>query len=106
MRRIICRFDDGPAFLNSIDRPSFGAPTLTFLADFPLRDGELVRTTIIIEATGERHDLHLRIQRRAPHLDNGSPGACFRYLATATDEDTPWLEMLIAKYTTARRVTV
>ncbi len=104
MRRIICRFEDGPAFLTSLNRRMFGDPRLTFLADFPLRSNELVRVTIVIENTDERHDLHLRVQNRAPVLDPDRERSRFRYAATPTAEDAPWIEMLAQKYDTARRI--
>ncbi len=103
-RHIICRFDSGPAFLTSLNRPIFGEPTLTFLADFPMRKGQLVRVRILIKDGDERHDLHLRVQRLAPVLDSERRRTCFRYEATPTAEDAPWIEMLAQKYTTARRI--
>ena len=105
MRRIICRFEDGPAFLTSLNRRMFGDPRLTFLADFPLRSNELVRVTIVIEDSGESHDLHMHLDESRPTIADSGRGVCWHYRATPVSEDAPWLEMLATKHATARRMT-
>ena len=107
MRRIICNFEDGAEFLNHLERPTFNShhpPKLKFLASFALSIGEVVRITLVIDATGERHDLHLRVCERRPTMAYVNRDTRWSYCATATDGDAPWLVMLAQKFDTAQRL--
>lgn len=107
MRRIICRFEDDTEFLRHLQRPPLSSdepPSLSFLARFGLKIGEVVRVSIIIADPGERHDLHMRVADRHPTLHRADGNTRFSYRATATEGDAPWLEMLAQKFDTARRM--
>ena len=109
MRQIICRFSDGSTFLQHVERSPFNsgpgqALALNFLADFPIPVGEVVQIAIVIANPGEEHELHFEIAERRPSLSSSTSGIRWRYEATVTDGDAPWLEMLSRKYDTARRL--
>lgn len=106
MRRIICRFEDGPTFLEHIRRGKKPSDpfTFSFLGEFGLRHTETIRVAIIIDDPGERHDLHLTIGGRRPTQAHTGEGPRWRYDAQPTREDAVWLQMLVAKFSTAQRL--
>lgn len=103
MQQIICRFDDGPTFLRHLDHQGSDGAALRFFGDCALRCDEVIRISIIIDAPGERHDLHMRITGRTATVRDGDPEIGWHYRAVITDADAPWLEMLVRKFDTADR---
>lgn len=106
MQRIVCRFENGREFLTNLnDTMESPGPALQFQCDFGLPRNQVIRVTVIIRASGECHDLHMRVGKRTSTLDDGEHNLrwCHRLLPTA--DDAPWLEMLAAKHATACRVT-
>ncbi len=108
MQRIICRFDDGSTFLQHLTEPAIAGATgrgLHFMRDCALPADQVVRVTIVIEDSGESHDLHMHLDESRPTIADSGRGVCWHYRATPVSEDAPWLEMLATKHATARRMT-
>lgn len=103
MRRIVCRFDNTHKFLDHFDTADQTA-SLTFFSDQPLPCNEVLQVTLLVTDAGERHQLHMQIDEKTPTLSPDTGDVRWHYDASVVDEDAPWLEMLIAKLTTTRRV--
>lgn len=106
MRYVICRYDDATDFLEHLlpSEPGAGdGPGLAFRSPSGLPTGETVRVELIISDPGERHTLHMRVDERNPTLAEDS-SVRWKYEATATAEDAPWLEMLVEKLETVRQL--
>lgn len=103
MRRVTCHFETRTSFLDHCDIDG-EFPGISFIAQSGLSDGELVRLVLTVAEADERHTLHMRITGRRPTLEGPDGGIHWRYRATATRSDVPWLKMLYNKCDTARRL--
>ena len=104
MRKVTCRFASHTSFLRHYHpNGDSGRCGISFIGEPGLGDGEILRMVLIIEQTGERHTLHMRICDRRPTLEGPDDGIYWRYRATVTDGDAPWLNMLAEKAQTAQR---
>ncbi len=103
-RQIFCRFLDGSSFLKHLHLARRGPARLTFLGDFGVPLGEVLRVTVVIDELGERHDLHLRLVHREVRSSGDDATTRWLYTAEATDADAVWLEMLARKCAMAHRL--
>ncbi|RAL21698.1 hypothetical protein DL240_12655 [Lujinxingia litoralis] len=107
MRQILCTFDSPREYFAQLKRHdefSRHGDTLAFLGAFGLRQGEVIKVSIVVESCDQRTDLHMRIVHRRPSAAGRDRGAPWRYQAVVTAEDAIWLQMFSSKMATLLRV--